>query len=276
MKRLKMVVSGTMLAVGMSGMVMAGNIDSPGYPSAGSGMYTLKHIYDYLTAGTTATKQTSFQWPTAGPASTMYTTKEIYAAVATPFPQCDATAAYVQSGKKFFCTVAGSWGVKTGTLVQPQYCTLLKTGQTSVYVTGDDGSKGKGKAFSYTDSGSGLSVFDNVTGLMWAKSATGAGGNNGASFAWSRALEWAVGLTFDGYSDWRIPNVTELQSIMVRDASMRYVNTAYFSAISGTYWTSTSTSTSYAMTVSFSTGAVSSAVKTNLSPAYMRVVRGGE
>ncbi len=266
-----------MFAVGMVGMAMAGNIDSPGAPSAGSGMYTLKQIYDYLSAGAAATKQTSFQGPTAGPASTMYTTKEIYAAVATPFPQCDATADYVNSGKKFFCTVAGSWGVKTGTLVQPQYCTLLKTGQTSAYVTGDDGSKGKGKAFSYTDS-SGNSVFDNVTGLMWAKNATGAGGNNGAPLAWSRAIDWAVGLTFDGYSDWRLPNITELQSILVRDAGQTapYVNNTWFpNTVSGTYWTSTSTST-YAVNVSFSTSVVSSGTKTSLVTGYMRAVRGGE
>ncbi len=279
MKRLKMVVLGMMFAVGMVGMVMAGNIDSPGAPSAGSGMYTLKQIYDYLSAGTAATKQASFQGPTAGPAGTGYTLKDVYAAVATPFPQCDAAVSNVYSGKKFFCTVSGSWGVKTGTLAPQVYCTLLKTGQTSVYYTGDDASKGKGKAFSYTDSSSN-SVTDNVTGLMWAKDGSGAGGNGGAAMAWTRMLTWVVSLTFDGYSDWRLPNVTELQSILVRDAAhgSPYINTTYFTNTKTgyPYWTSnTDTGTATAVVVYFTTSAVNGAAKTN-AYQYARAVRGGE
>jgi len=115
MNRLMMVVLGLMCAVGMAGVAMAGNIDSPGDPSAGSGMYTLEQIYQYLSAGTPATISESFQEPTTGPGSTMYTTKQIYEAVATLFPQCDATAADVKEGVVFFCTNPGSWGVQTGT-----------------------------------------------------------------------------------------------------------------------------------------------------------------
>ncbi|MCX6354066.1 MAG: hypothetical protein NTZ78_04060 [Candidatus Aureabacteria bacterium] len=41
MKKLITVALGFMLMVGLSGLVVAGSLDSPGAPSAGSGMYTL-------------------------------------------------------------------------------------------------------------------------------------------------------------------------------------------------------------------------------------------
>ena len=278
MKRLRMVVLGMISAAGMAGMSMAGSINSPGAPgSSASKMPALGDVYTYLTTGTPVpTPGTSFTEPSSSPAGTGHTLTDIYEAVATPFPQCDATVSNVISGKKFFCTVAGSWGLKTGTLA-PKYCTLLKTGQTSVYWTGDDASKNKGKAFSYTDSTSSNSVTDNVTGLMWAKSYNGAGCRNGSTLNWYSAVSWAVGLTFDGYSDWRLPNITELQSIVVRDTTpgSPYINKTYFMVISGTYWSSTTypPSVSYAMTEPF-TLSVSTATK---GVYYaVRAVRGGE
>ncbi len=267
-----------MFTVGMGGMAMAGNIDSPGAPSAGSGMYTLKQIYDYLSAGTAATKQTSFQDPTAGPGSTGYTLKDVYAAVATPFPQCDATVSDVGAGRKFFCAVSGSWGLKTGTKTVP-YCTLLKTGQTSVYVTGDDGSKNKGVAFSYTNTTSN-SVTDNVTGLMWAKSIAGAGCCSGSTPLWSSAVSWAIGLTFDGYSDWRLPNITELQSLCVRNAAWALrINTTYFpdTTSSHSFWSSTTipTATANVYTMAYYSTLLGTNGAAKNGTLYVRAVRGG-
>ena len=282
MKRLKMAVLGIMFAVGMAGMAMAGSVDSPGVPgSAASKMVPIGDIYTYLTAGTPApTPGTSFTNPTLGPGSTAHTLTEVYAAVATPFPQCDATVSDVSSGKKFFCAVAGSWGLQTGTVVLHQYCTLLKTGQTSAYRTGDDGSKNKGVAFSYTNSGSNLSVLDNVTGLMWAKDESGAGCSNSSSIVWSSAIDWAVGLTFDGYSDWRLPNVTELQSILVRDASQSApcINKTYFiNTVSSSYWayTTLASDTTKASSVYFS-GLVYTLGSSKTNTLCVRAVRGGE
>ena len=116
MKKLMMMVLGLMCAVGMAGMAVAGNIDSPGPPSGGSGMYTLQQVYNYLSAGTVPTIPGSFQEPSAGPGSTMKTTKEIVAAIATPFAQVSGPAtADVKKDVKFFSTASGSWGVQTGT-----------------------------------------------------------------------------------------------------------------------------------------------------------------
>jgi len=115
MKKLITVALSLMLMVGLSGLVVAGSLDSPGAPSAGSGMYTLQNLYDYLTSGAALTVQASFQEPTSGPGSTMKTTKEIGDSIKALYNQCDVTAANVEQGKKFFCTQPGSWGVQTGT-----------------------------------------------------------------------------------------------------------------------------------------------------------------
>ncbi|MCX6355863.1 MAG: hypothetical protein NTZ78_13320 [Candidatus Aureabacteria bacterium] len=116
MKKLITVALSLLFAVCMSYTAIAGSLDSPGTPSAGSGMYTLQNLYDYMTSGTALTVQGSFQEPTSGPtAGTMKTTREIGDAIKALHDQCNATADKVASGTTFFCTQAGSWGVQTGT-----------------------------------------------------------------------------------------------------------------------------------------------------------------
>ncbi|MCX6356043.1 MAG: hypothetical protein NTZ78_14250 [Candidatus Aureabacteria bacterium] len=46
----------------------------------------------------------------------MKTLREIYDDIKAKLDQCGATAADVKTGKTFFCTQAGSWGVQTGTV----------------------------------------------------------------------------------------------------------------------------------------------------------------
>ena len=116
MKKLITAALSLMLMIGLSGLAVAGSLDSPGAPSAGSGMYTLQNLYDYLTSGAALTVQSSFQEPTSGPtAGTMKSTKEIGDDIKAKFVLCDATADKVASGTKFFSTVSGRWGVQTGT-----------------------------------------------------------------------------------------------------------------------------------------------------------------
>ena len=219
MKKLMTMVLGLMVAVGMAGMAIAGNIDSPGAPSAGSGMYTLQQVYDYLNAGTVPTIPGSFQEPSAGPGSTMKTTKEIVAAVATPFAQVNGPAAAdVKKDVKFFSTASGSWGVKTGTLSGGG---MAATGQTTSYQTGDDGYYQKG--IKPVDNGNGTCT-DPRTGLMWANSATSPACNSGSPLVWSSAISWAEGLVFAGYSDWRLSNLNELKSFYE-------VSNGYFAAL---------------------------------------------
>jgi len=60
---------------------------------------------------------------------------------------------------------------------------------------------------------SGKVVTDNLTGLMWTKN-----GNlpNGA-MTWDQAIDYCNNLTLGGYSDWRLPNVNELESLINAD-----------------------------------------------------------
>ncbi|MCX6353498.1 MAG: hypothetical protein NTZ78_01180 [Candidatus Aureabacteria bacterium] len=109
-----------LFAACLSYPAIAGSLDSPGAPSAGSGMYSLQNLYEYIVSGVALEEKTSFQEPTAAPGSTMKTTKEIGDALKASYDQCDVTVDDVRSGKKFFSTMLGSWGVQTGTgLMQP-------------------------------------------------------------------------------------------------------------------------------------------------------------
>jgi len=111
-------VLSVMCVAGLCGLVVAGNLDSAGAPSSGSGMYSLSQIYNYLNSGIKATPVPSFQEPGAAPGPTMKTTKEIYDNIVAKLDQCNATALDVGLGKTFFSTASGSWGVQTGTLTQ--------------------------------------------------------------------------------------------------------------------------------------------------------------
>ena len=85
----------------------------------------------------------------------------------------------------------------------------------------------------YTDNGDGT-ITDNLTQLVWQKVPTT------TALTWEQALSYAEGLTLAGVSDWRLPNIKELQSLNDEGAMNPSVNTTYFSAIGvKNYWSST-------------------------------------
>lgn len=51
-------------------------------------------------------------------------------------------------------------------------------------------------------------ITDNATGLMWMQS------GSEDTYNWEEALSYAEGMDFAGYSDWRLPTIKELQSII--------------------------------------------------------------
>ena len=59
----------------------------------------------------------------------------------------------------------------------------------------------------FSDNGDGT-ITDNATGLMWMQD------DNGEGLIWEDALIYAENYEYAGYSDWRLPNVKELQSIV--------------------------------------------------------------
>jgi hypothetical protein len=88
-------------------------------------------------------------------------------------------------------------------------------GEKKYYVMYVRGNPDYGKNV-FKDNGNGT-VIDSATGLMWMKIDSGylsAGLNRDGKLNWFQALEWAENLEYAGYSDWRLPNAKELQSIV--------------------------------------------------------------
>jgi hypothetical protein len=80
----------------------------------------------------------------------------------------------------------------------------------------------------YKDNGDGT-ITDRATGLMWMKVDSGklqAGKNKDGKLNWQEALDWAENLEYAGYSDWRLPNIKELQSIVDYTRSPATTNSA--------------------------------------------------
>jgi len=190
-----------------------------------------------------------------------------------------------------------AWG-STGAVIQGSASAsaygIPKTGQTTSYATGDDGASQKGTPSSgnkYTDNGNNT-ITDNGTGLMWIKDhnaiGTVGGYNFASTFTWANALLAVAALnsnSYAGYTDWRLPNVKELQSIVnygnwspaIGESTVGGSGTGapFTNTQSNNYWSSTTYAynTTLAWYVYFTFGSVSYGAKTNTF--YVRPVRGG-
>jgi len=78
-------------------------------------------------------------------------------------------------------------------------------------------------------------ITDNLSGLMWKQQPFQ------DSLSWESALQSAEETNFAGASDWRLPNIKELQSLNDENYSNPSINPIFNSQISaGKYWSSTS------------------------------------
>jgi len=117
---------------------------------------------------------------------------------------------------------------------------------------------------------SGDIVSDSVSGLEWQDDVVG------SSMLWEAAITQCEDLTLGGHSDWRLPNINELTSIVdrskVNSAITGFANTAQYSV----YWSSTTYEyyKTRVWTVRFSTGSSSDYSKGNNN--YVRCVRDGQ
>ena len=78
-------------------------------------------------------------------------------------------------------------------------------------------------------------ITDNYTGLIWQKA------QSPNTLTWEEALSYATALTLSGKTDWRVPNVKELQSLNDEKLYKPSFNKSFFpNVLSGNYWSSTS------------------------------------
>ncbi len=185
----------------------AGNLDQTAAPTdPASAMFTLEDIYQRLLNGTAGTKRTSFAGPTAGPiAGTGHTLDEVYNLI----------------GTRAFIPKTGATADTTGVNFPNPRFTV----------------------------NAGCTVTDNLTGRMWLKDANLAAtvgynpdGTGNGSVKWSNAVALITALNAGtapfagkncGYTDWRLPNLRELQSLI----HYGYANPALSDTVGTGQWT---------------------------------------
>lgn len=119
----------------------------------------------------------------------------------------------------------------------------------------------------YVDNGDGT-VSDQSTGLVWEKAGSATDMN------WEAALAWCESATTGGYTDWRLPDIRELVSI-VDESRTNLAIDPVFSCTESTFWSGSTFvgDSQSAWSVSFGYGALSFFEKTTADA--VRCVRGG-
>jgi hypothetical protein len=148
-----------------------------------------------------------------------------------------------------------------------------RTGQVLTFADGDDGDLQAGIEWpSPRFTASGGCVTDALTGLMWVAAP------DATTRTWAGALSSADTLSFNGYEDWRLPNINELQSLVnpAADNASSWLNGQGFTGVqSSRYWTSTPYfgDASQALIVYMYDGSIGSNAKT-FGGNYSLAVRG--
>jgi hypothetical protein len=142
----------------------------------------------------------------------------------------------------------------------PVGATLMKTGQTTSYRTGDDGDLEAGRATDFltlasnnpfgstarfTDELGGSTYTNNIV-IDWS-TYNGSdvlgyySGGLGLNRNWDTAVDWGIGLSVGTFtSNWRLTNVREIQNLIKYEGSNRALNYAPFNLSTAiSFWTST-------------------------------------
>ncbi|WP_457671436.1 Lcl C-terminal domain-containing protein [Thiolapillus sp.] len=152
---------------------------------------------------------------------------------------------------------------------------MAQTCQTETEVPGSTPST------DFTDHGNGT-VTHITTGLMWMKCPLGQSGadcatGNANTYSWQQALETADGYSFAGYSDWRLPNIKELSSLVEQRCYGPAINLSVFPATPGSFFWSSSPYALYsgnAWYVGFGDGHANGGNRGGY--AHVRLVRSGQ
>lgn len=134
----------------------------------------------------------------------------------------------------------------------------------------------------FLDQGDGT-LLDTCTGLQWLQDSADVNGDGQVSPAadalvWCEALNFCEALDFAGHSDWRLPNIVELQSIVDYGRASPSIDPT-FNSLDQYYWSSTTHSETpdNAWGIGFSSGYVGVRMKTgdiDFSFNFVRAVRG--
>jgi hypothetical protein len=114
-------------------------------------------------------------------------------------------------------------------------------------------------------------VTDSNTGLQWQDDSIVSGRS------WTQAIDYCENLTLDTHSDWRLPNLKELTSIMDDSRTSPSIDTSAFeNTASNTFWSSTTYAglSDIAWVVDFYDGSQYGHGKSNDNP--VRCVRAGQ
>lgn len=158
---------------------------------------------------------------------------------------------------------------------------VLQTGQTTSYDASgnivndgsikDDGYYQAGAPRSYSRSGD--IVTDETTGLMWQDDADAVSVRK----TWANAKNYCQNKTLGGYSDWRLPTIKELATIVDYGRDNPATDPVFQNANSMEYWSSTTFyfNTDLAWSISFYYGHAFDVLKdSTYSTYYVRCVRG--
>jgi len=138
--------------------------------------------------------------------------------------------------------------------LHPYYVRAVRGGQSSnAFVVNGDGT-----------------VTDSSTGLMWQQETAG-------RMTWENAISYCEDLVLAGWSDWRLPNRNEIQSIVDYATYFPAIDTIVFPGMvwDGVYWSSTTSASNsgYAWFVCFEIGAILNYYSKSHT-YYVRAVRG--
>lgn len=153
---------------------------------------------------------------------------------------------------------------------------LAKTGQTDSFEAEDDGDLQMGLIWPsprFTVNGDNTAVTDKLTGLIWELSPVT------AVMTWQDALIYANDLILDDCTDWRLPNINELESLCSSREALQgtWLRSIAFSdsVQDSNYWTSTTDAslTDNAWYVDTSSSRLNTSRKTNAT-CHVWAVRG--
>ncbi len=274
--------------VGITVSYAGSTLTAPHSPS--KTMHSLSDIYNLITPEEGYEPTSTYQAPTGTPEPTytMPTLETIYTDLSNEIAQINPGVLLV--GNSVFGIVgeaptATNYGIpQTGQTYCNEFSNNYNTSsQVDCIGTNQDGDLQKGITLLYNDNGNGT-ITDHTTGLMWQKCADGQDpltcvGTANTFFmddgnGISPAINYCENLSLDDYTDWHLPNVKQLQSIVDYGRVSPAINTYYFpNTWSYDYWTSTAylDYNDSAWTLDFSDGSVGS---DNMGNSYfVRCVR---